>query len=60
MPELPHVAIYVERLDALIKDHPLERVRLVSPFVLRSAVPPIDEVTGKRVLAVRRLGKRIL
>jgi formamidopyrimidine-DNA glycosylase len=60
MPELPQVAIYVERLDALINGHRLERVRLTSPFVLRSTAPPIDEVAGKRVVGIRRLGKRIL
>ena len=60
MPELPDVELYVESLAARIRGAPLERVRLLSPFVLRTAVPPLSEAEGKRVMAVRRLGKRIV
>src|SRR4051794_38671929 len=60
MPELPDVTIYCEALDARIRGHVLERVAIVNPFVLRTAVPPIAEVEGKKVLGVRRLGKRIV
>lgn len=60
MPELPDITVYVERLDALLKDETLERVRLRSPFVLRSVDPGIDELEGRRVEAVARLGKRIV
>src|SRR5258707_14061605 len=59
MPELPDVVVYIERLKAFIGGQTLERVRLASPFVLRSADPPIREVEGKRVLGLRRIGKRI-
>ncbi len=59
MPELPDVVVYIERLNAFIGGQRLERVRLASPFVLRSADPPIREVEGKRVLGLRRIGKRI-
>src|SRR5512143_479624 len=60
MPELPDVVVYVEALERRILDQPLERVRLASPFVLRSVDPPVAEVEGRRVVAVRRLGKRIV
>ena len=60
MPELPDVVIYCEALAARIGGQVLERVRLISPFVLRTAVPPIGDVEGKRVVGVERLGKRIV
>ncbi len=60
MPELPDITVYVERLDTLIKGETLERVRLRSPFVLRSVDPGLDELEGRRVEAVARLGKRIV
>jgi formamidopyrimidine-DNA glycosylase len=60
MPELPDVVVYVEALERRILGQPLERVRLASPFVLRSVDPPVREAEGRRVVAVRRLGKRIL
>ena len=60
MPELPDVEVYVESLATRIRGAPLERVRLLSPFVLRTAVPPLSEAEGKRVTAVRRMGKRIV
>jgi formamidopyrimidine-DNA glycosylase len=60
MPELPDVVIYVEALERRILGQPLERVRLASPFVLRSVDPPVREAEGRRVVAVRRLGKRIV
>jgi len=59
MPELPDITVYVEALAARVAGAPLERVRIASPFLLRSVVPPIGEAEGKRVEAVRRLGKRI-
>ncbi len=59
MPELPDVTVYIERLNAFIGGQRLEQVRLASPFVLRSAAPPISEMAGKRVLGFRRIGKRI-
>jgi formamidopyrimidine-DNA glycosylase len=60
MPELPDVAIYVESLAARIVGTKLERVRLASPFVLRTALPPIGEAEGRKVTGIRRMGKRVV
>lgn len=51
--------MYVERLAALAGGRVLQRVRIVHPFVLRTVEPPIAEAEGKRVVEVRRLGKRV-
>jgi formamidopyrimidine-DNA glycosylase len=59
MPELPDVAVYIEALAKRIRGQPLQRVRLASPFLLRTALPPIAAVHGLQVREVRRLGKRI-
>ena len=60
MPELPDVAVYLERLEAKVGGHVLRAVRLVSPFVLRSTHPPIGDLHGARVVGFRRIGKRIV
>ena len=60
MPELPDVSVYIESLAPRIVGQRLERVRLASPFVLRTVDPPLAELFGKRVHALRRLGKRIV
>jgi formamidopyrimidine-DNA glycosylase len=60
MPELPDVSVYIESLAPRIVGQRLERVRLASPFVLRTVDPPLPELFGKRVRALRRLGKRIV
>ena len=60
MPELPDITVYLEALQARIAGARLERVRLASPFVLRSVDPPISEAHGRAVAGVRRLGKRIV
>ena len=60
MPELPDITIYIEALEARIRGATLERVRLVSPFVLRSFDPPIADANGRAVTGVRRVGKRIV
>jgi formamidopyrimidine-DNA glycosylase len=60
MPELPDVTIYVESLARRLRGERLERVRLVSFFVVRTATPRLAELEGKRVLAFRRMGKRIV
>jgi formamidopyrimidine-DNA glycosylase len=60
MPELPDVEVYAEALRARLSGAPLEAVRLGSPFLLRSATPPLSEAFGRRVVAVRRLGKRLV
>jgi formamidopyrimidine-DNA glycosylase len=60
VPELPDVEVYREAIAARVVGSPLERVRLGNPFLLRSADPPLSTVHGKRVIAVRRLGKRLV
>src|SRR5262245_31824998 len=60
MPELPDVSAYIESLEPRIVGERLERVRLASPFLLRSVDPPLSEAFGARVVALRRLGKRIV
>lgn len=59
MPELPDIVVYIEALEKRIKGSVLERVRIASPFLLRTAVPPLSSVEGKKVVKLRRLGKRI-
>ena len=60
MPELPDVTIYLEALDGRIRGARLERVRLLTPFLLRSVDPPLSAVVGKTVVGLRRLGKRLV
>ncbi len=60
MPELPDVLLYIECLKPRIAGQPLERVRLASPFVLRSVSPPISAINGKNIRGLRRLGKQII
>ncbi|MGB5349504.1 MAG: DNA-formamidopyrimidine glycosylase family protein [Polyangiales bacterium] len=60
MPELPDVELYLHALRPRVLDKALNGVRIVSPFLLRTVEPSLDEVTGKRVLDLRRLGKRIV
>ncbi|MDE3193166.1 MAG: formamidopyrimidine-DNA glycosylase [Chloroflexota bacterium] len=60
MPELPDVEAYLEALRRVAAGHVLERVRIGSPIILRSVDPPIREAEGKRILGVRRIGKRIV
>ncbi len=60
MPELPDITVYLESLERRIDGQVLRRVRLSSPFLLRSVDPPIDAVADKRVTGLRRLGKRIV
>jgi formamidopyrimidine-DNA glycosylase len=60
VPELPDIEVYVEAIAARVVGQPLLAVRLGSPFLLRSADPPLRSAEGKRVLAVRRMGKRIV
>ena len=60
MPELPDITVYQESLAARILSTTLMRVRIVSPFVLRTAVPPIDSAEGRHVRTVERIGKRIV
>jgi formamidopyrimidine-DNA glycosylase len=60
VPELPDVQLYVEAIAARVLGTPLLSIALESPFLLRSAEPRISEAQGRRVVAVRRLGKRIV
>jgi formamidopyrimidine-DNA glycosylase len=60
MPELPDITVYVERLREMLSGQALSRIRLSSPFLLRSVVPPLSEFEGKAVTDVIRRGKRIV
>jgi formamidopyrimidine-DNA glycosylase len=60
MPELPDVVVYLECLYPRVVGLPLEKVRLASPFLLRSVEPPLADAEGKQVLDLRRLGKRLV
>ncbi|MEO6447141.1 MAG: DNA-formamidopyrimidine glycosylase family protein [Gemmatimonadaceae bacterium] len=60
MPELPDITLYLEALDRHVVGHPLVRLRLMKPFVLRSVTPPIESLVGRSVRGVRRMGKRIV
>ena len=60
MPELPDVELYLHALRSRIVGHRLEAVRFASPFLLRSITPPLSELLGREVVALRRIGKRIV
>jgi formamidopyrimidine-DNA glycosylase len=60
MPEFPDVTVYIEALNERVLNQRIEKIRIGSPFVLRSFDPPIGSAEGKKVLALRRLGKRIV
>ena len=59
MPELPDIAAYISALESRIVNQPIERIRLASPFLLRTVAPPITSVEGRAVRELRRIGKRI-
>ncbi|MGH7467316.1 MAG: Fpg/Nei family DNA glycosylase [Longimicrobiales bacterium] len=60
MPELPEILLYMRALDARIVGETLERIRIASPSLLKTFDPPLGAVSDKRVLGLRRLGKRIV
>ncbi len=60
MPELPDIAAYISALDARILGQPLVRLRMASPFLLRTVEPPVASVEGRVVRELRRVGKRIV
>ena len=60
MPELPDIEVYADALRARVTGEPLLGVRIASPFLVRTADPPISAGEGRRVLGVRRLGKRLV
>ena len=59
MPEYPDIVVYIEALEKRIMGRTLEGVSIASPFLLRTAVPAISSVEGRKVSGLRRLGKRI-
>jgi formamidopyrimidine-DNA glycosylase len=59
VPELPDIVVYIEGLEKRILGQRLEQVRIASPFLLRTATPPLFSVEGATVIRIRRLGKRI-
>jgi formamidopyrimidine-DNA glycosylase len=60
VPEYPDLTVYLQSLESRVLGHPLERIRLGSPFVLRSVEPPISSVNGKKVIGLSRIGKRLV
>jgi formamidopyrimidine-DNA glycosylase len=60
MPELPDIALYLDALAPRVVGKQLERLRIASPFLLRTADPPVADLVGRAVRDVRRLGKRIV
>lgn len=60
MPEYPDLTVYGDALEALYVGHALTRVRLASPFVLRTHEPPLSALSGKVLRRVSRLGKRVV
>src|SRR5439155_12476172 len=59
MPELPDITVYIEALEKRILGQRLEKARINSPFLLRSVEPPVTSAAGKKVVELRRMGKRI-
>jgi formamidopyrimidine-DNA glycosylase len=59
MPELPDITVYIEALETRVLEKRLEKLTVASPFLLRTAQPPISSLEGKKVRELRRLGKRI-
>jgi formamidopyrimidine-DNA glycosylase len=60
VPELPDIVVYVESLETRVLARLLQQIRLLNPFLLRTATPPIASAEGRRVTGVRRMGKRIV
>jgi formamidopyrimidine-DNA glycosylase len=60
VPELPDIELYLHALHSRIAGQRLDRIRIASPFLVRSFDPPIDQANGRKVLALRRLGKRLV
>ena len=59
MPELPDLTIYIEALEARLLDKQITQIRRTSPFFVRTVEPPLTEAHGRRVIELRRIGKRI-
>lgn len=60
MPELPDIEAYIESLKKRIFGRPLNSVRLKRPFVLRTSLPPLSEIKGKKVTSIHRVEKQIV
>lgn len=60
MPELPEITAYVEAFERTIRGHPLEKIRVRSPSLLRTWDPPLSAAEGRRVVALSRIGKRVV
>ncbi|WOB08169.1 Fpg/Nei family DNA glycosylase [Piscinibacter gummiphilus] len=60
MPELPDITVYVDRLADKVQGRVLRRVKVLNPFLLRTALPPLGEAEGRTVTGVERLGKRVV
>ena len=60
MPELPDILVYLDALQSRIVNHPIEKIRLVSPFLVRTVDPDIFEFEGRTVTHLQRLGKRVV
>jgi formamidopyrimidine-DNA glycosylase len=60
VPELPDIVVYIEALEARIRHQVLQDIRIASPFVLRSVTPAVSDLIGREILALHRLGKRIV
>ena len=60
MPELPDIVPYLDALEERVGDQVLQRVRVASPFLLRSVAPPLREAEGRKVQGLRRVGKRVV
>ncbi|MBL0729296.1 Fpg/Nei family DNA glycosylase [Piscinibacter sp. HJYY11] len=60
MPELPDITVYLERLAEKVQGRVLQRVKLLNPFLLRTALPPLSQAEGRKVAGVERLGKRVV
>src|SRR5437868_9975637 len=60
MPELPDLTAYIDSLERRVVGRKLLALKIASPFLLRTAVPPIATVEGRKVIGLRRVGKRIV
>jgi formamidopyrimidine-DNA glycosylase len=60
MPELPDILLYINALEARVRDQPLERLRIGNPFIVRTVTPDVSELHGRVVTGFRRIGKRIV
>ncbi len=59
MPELPDINLYIERLGERVRGQTLQHIRIGNPFFVRSFEPPLQTAEGRKVLTIRRIGKRI-